>query len=120
MVASPSLVNLRNKVNLDYQMALYKTLRLCLEKMNRRGLTLDQQEFLESYLAIAYFRIPEFRSKILECLPSETDVIIDEWKPTHFSLDATEMTGMAMSTLFSWDKEFYDLLPNVSAISKAR
>jgi hypothetical protein len=28
----------------------------------------------------------------------------------------TEMTGMAMSTLFSWDKEFYAILPEVLSI----
>jgi len=81
--------------------------------MNRRGLTVDQQEFLETYLAIAYFRVPEFRSEILGCLPNETDVLIDEWKPTYFSLENTEMAGIAMATLFNWDKEFYDCLPNV-------
>jgi len=105
--------NERNRINLDYQMLLYKTLRLCLEKLNRRGLTLDQQEFLETYLAIAYFRIPEFRSKILECLPNEQDIHLDEWKTTHFSLDSPDTGGIAMPALFNWDKEFYDRIPKV-------
>ena len=86
--------------------------------MNRRGLTVDQQKFIETFLAIAYFRVPEFRSKIMECLPDEEDVQIDEWKPTHFSLDATEATGVTMPALFNWDREFYNVIPEVFFIYK--
>lgn len=104
------------KVSVGYQTLLYKTLRLSLDKMTGRGHIVELQTFIESFLAIAYFRIPEFRSKILECFPDERNVQLDEWKPTHFSLDETALTGAAMQALFNWDKEFYDAIPSVSSL----
>jgi hypothetical protein len=82
--------------------------------MTGRGHLLELQTLIETFLAIAYFRIPEFRSKILECLPDEKEVQIDEWKPTHFSLEEKEMTGAAMQALFNWNRQFYDTIPNVT------
>ena len=82
--------------------------------MTDRGHLFELQTFIETFLAIAYFRIPEFRSKILECLPDEKEVQIDEWKPTHFALEEKEITGAAMQALFNWDRKFYDTIPNVT------
>ena len=94
-------------------MLLYKALKLCLHKITYRGLTIEERKFIVTYLVIAYFRIPEFRSKLLECLTDESEIQIDEWKSIHFSLDETEIDGSAMLTLFDWEKEFYEKIPEV-------
>lgn len=100
----------KQKIGLEYQLLLYKALRLSLEKLNRKGLTSDQQEFLETFLAVAFFRIPEFRTKLLGCLHKERDVNPEEW---NFSLDKGENKGTTMYSVFDWDQEFYAGLPNV-------
>jgi hypothetical protein len=42
---------------------------------------------MENFLAIAYFRITEFRSKILDCLYLP-DVNVKEWRATEFDINS--------------------------------
>jgi hypothetical protein len=97
-----------------YRMLLYKALRLSLDKLNGKGHTIDQQEFFETFLATAFFRIPEFRTRLIECLPQPTDERIEEWKQSSLSMGDDQNKGLAMQSLFNWQEEFYACLPNVN------
>ena len=95
-------------------MLLYRALEFCLNKLPYDEVTVDQQNFLMSYLAIAYFRIPEFRTKLLDCFRNDNQV--EDWKETHFILLESDTTGFCMNLLFNWTEEFYDRIANVSSI----
>lgn len=44
-----------------------------LAKINQKDLINTQREFYDQYLAIAYFRVPQFRQKLLESIIKPTD-----------------------------------------------
>lgn len=58
----------RQKIASKYSLLLMYTLNYSLQKLARKELDFYKRDFLELFLAVAYFRIPEFRQKFLECL----------------------------------------------------
>jgi len=46
-------------VSILYQSFLYKNLKNCLDKLNMKGIDYLQRNYIEKFLAVAFFRIPE-------------------------------------------------------------
>ena len=111
--SSSEIMETKRKIGLKYQRLLYKALKLSLEKLNKKGLTQDQQEFFETFLAVVFFRIPEFRSIFLSCLQKKGDKVLEEWDHPSFCLEKTQERETTMDQLFNWDQEFYYGLPEV-------
>ena len=94
----------------NYQTFLYSALQQVLQKLNAKGLPDKEREFVEKFTAIAFFRIPEFRKKLLENLKNKEDVVIDEWRGTEWGLYEEikeEKKNQMIVSLFDWDSEFY-------------
>jgi hypothetical protein len=48
----------------------------------------NERIFIENFLAIGYFRIPEFRNDLIKIFEGiEVGVEIEEWRGTEYSLD---------------------------------
>ena len=102
------------KVCLNYQNFLYRTLEKVLHKLNQKKLEDKEREFVESFCAIAYFKIPEFRKKLLDNLiEANKGIEIDEWRGTEWQLDSEIINSnrnQELLSLFDWDKDFYRML----------
>lgn len=48
---------------------------------------IDFRLFIENFCAGAYFIIPEFRNRILECILKPNDPPLTEWRGTEFKLE---------------------------------
>ena len=107
-------INKKLKVCLNYQNLLYRTLEKVLHKLNQKKLEDKEREFVESFCAIAYFRIPEFRGKLLESLiDANKGIEIDEWRGTEWRLDSeirNSNRNRELLSLFDWEKDFYRLI----------
>lgn len=94
-----------------YQALLYQTLQKVMEKFSKKGLPDKEREFVEQFTAIAYFRIPEFRKKLLERIFKQIkDIKIDEWRGTEWNLDEqidNEKKNQQFVALFDWENDFY-------------
>ena len=69
---------------------MYKSLEKTLEKLNSKALGQQERKFVETFMAIAYFKIPEYREKFLQCVSNDDDVIIDEWRGIEYLLNDDE------------------------------
>lgn len=94
-----------------YQALLYMTLKKVLEKINQKGLPNKERDFIEQFTAIAYFRVPEFRKKMLEKISASTkDVTIEEWRGTEWKLGEKiddDKKNPQLLALFDWEGDFY-------------
>eukprot|EP01017_Pseudomicrothorax_dubius_P027989 TRINITY_DN3285_c0_g1_i4.p1 TRINITY_DN3285_c0_g1~~TRINITY_DN3285_c0_g1_i4.p1 ORF type:complete len:318 (-),score=65.06 TRINITY_DN3285_c0_g1_i4:1056-2009(-) len=109
-------------VSVSYQNFLYKTLERVLEKLSHKGVEESERNFIEHFLALAYFRVPEFRDRLLACLTKGADLNIEEWKlveqakevtASRFTGPPTPSSGRTnFLSLFDWDKEFYQYIKN--------
>ena len=102
------------KIGLIYQKYLYDSLNIVLQKLNQKGASDNERIFVENFCAIAYFKIPEFRVKILSCITKTNDIDIPEWRGTEYKLDEnfenkTKKYNLFIS-LFDWEQEFYRFL----------
>lgn len=105
-------VKQKMKVATSYQTFLYETLEKVLKVLNHKGLIEKERDFVETFCAVAYFRIPEFRVKLLNCFNSSSDegVSITEWRGTEWLLDNEpddRKKNQHIVSLFDWDKIFY-------------
>jgi hypothetical protein len=71
--------------------------------------------FVELFCAYSYFRVPEFRERLLSILVKADDPDITEWRGTEFSLndDPSKLDRKGSNTfnlLFDWQSNFYDVL----------
>ena len=94
-----------------YQTLLYMTLKKVLEKINQKGLPTKERDFIEQFTAIAYFRIPEFRKKMLERIYNATkDFTIEEWRGTEWKLGEKindDKKNPQLLAFFDWEGDFY-------------
>lgn len=111
--AKLDIKNIQQKLRVceSYQAMLYLALQKVLAKMNQRGLPDKEREFVEQFTAIAYFRIPEFRKKLLECLRKDIEhTPILEWRGIEWHLDDRHDVGRECPqffSLFDWERDFY-------------
>ncbi|EAR90403.2 hypothetical protein TTHERM_00112530 (macronuclear) [Tetrahymena thermophila SB210] len=107
-------LNLKMKVALSYQKLLYSILEKVLDKLNQKALSDKERQFVENYCAVAYFRIPEFRQKLLSVVIKSDDIEITEWRGTEYQLDETKNNKLAKNnefiSLFDWEQSFYRFL----------
>ena len=112
------LKNIQQKLKVceSYQSMLYHALQKVVAKLSSRGLPDKEREFVEQFMAIAYFRIPEFRKKLLECLREDIEHIpILEWRGVEWKFDdnlETNTKNQHFISLFDWEKDFYVYLKN--------
>lgn len=107
------LVQKKLKVSENYQTFLYTGLGIVLKKLNAKGLPDKERNFVEQFSAVAYFRIPEFREKILQRLSIEDDVKITEWRGTDWSLYdeiKDDKKNKEFVSFFDWENDFYTML----------
>jgi len=111
------LKNIQQKLKVceSYQALLYHTLQKVLNKLTQKGLPDKEREFVEQFTAIAYFRIPEFRNRLLECLKKDIQQVqIPEWRGMEWRLDdhLDDNKTQHLFTLFDWERVFYVYLKN--------
>jgi len=50
----------------------------------------NERKFIENFCALGYFKIPDFRNKIIECIMKTNDPVLSEWRGTEFKLEENE------------------------------
>ena len=108
-------VKQKMKVAASYQTFMYQTLDKVLQILDQKGLIEKERAFVEVFCAVAYFRIPEFRNKLLACfdLSANEGVQITEWRGTEWLLDSDpddSKKNNQFVSLFDWDNNFYHYL----------
>lgn len=100
-------------VAISYQRFMYSTLGYVLKLVDLDGLDESKKNFAAMFCAIAYFRIPEFRERLLKRLESTKDekVVIPELRDTEWQLtgeaDDQRKKNQDIISLFDWEKIFY-------------
>lgn len=115
-------VLLKMDVSVTYQEFLYKVLEKVLYKLNLKGGEKAERDFIDNFCAIAFFKIPEFRVKLLECVKSVNNVEITEWRGTEWKLDdliTDDQRDIYLISLFNWEHEFYRFVKVPSSFSRA-
>ena len=81
-----------------------------IDKLNMKGVDVYKRNFVEIIISVSYFRVPEFREKLLSILLEKSDGVIDEWRNTEGSLDRNkdEFLSPAIMRMFDWKTFCYD------------
>ena len=106
------------KVSLKYQNLLYKTLlNHVLPKLTATVLSSSERKFIENFLVIAFFRIPEFQDELInkfDCMNDSQDLEFEEWSQYEFNTQNVfrkQKTNRCKTNwIFDWNKEFYTFL----------
>lgn len=101
----------RIKLAVRYRRFLRKLLTCAIAKMNVKGVEPRVQEFTETILALSYFRIPEFKDKLLDCLKRKSFYPVDEWRGTTFDLEVDVTVHPTYLSMLDWQQHFYHHLP---------
>ena len=101
----PSKFQIANRYKEFLQIALI----MILKKMNYRGGDDRTHEFIETFLAIAYFRIPKFRPCLLECMKTKSFYEIQTFHDVNGSLE--ENPDDILLPMLNWNKLFHQYLP---------
>ena len=111
---NPDMKNMKQKIKVatSYQTFLYQTLEKVLNTLNQKGLIDKEKIFVEIFCAVAYFRIPEFRNKLLACVDSAHNegVELTELRGADWLLDTRTSSikpNNQLTPLFDWDRNFY-------------
>ncbi len=103
---------LKNKLRISmmYQECFYKALKHVLNKYHQ----IEEKErgFFDNLCVLAYFRVSEFRNKLLACIERKDDEII-EWRGNEWGIDDPindDMRDSSLISLFSWGKDFNNYL----------
>lgn len=105
----PGMHSKRLDIAERYAHFLQVTLNFALDTMNFKGVEQKMQKFIESFLAIAYFRIPDFRAEILECIKSKSYYPIAEWRGITMDLEE-DISEHNLLPALDWTSLFYDYL----------
>lgn len=113
--ADVKTLNQKFKVGLSYMHFLYQTLEKVLIKLNQKAPNPEEKLFIENFCALSYFRIPEFRTKFIDCLKNKED---DEWRGMEWAWDhedkpKDEFKNKYFTSLFDWEKNFYTYLKSM-------
>ena len=106
---------LQKKVEIcqEYQALLYLMLNKIHLKINDKGLPEREKEFVDVFVAHAYFKIPEFRAKLLEWITKEdANLPIQEWRGAEWVIDERPESQKIQyfASMFDWEKDFYQHL----------
>ena len=105
-------LNQKLKVSLSYQQFLYHTLKKIMQKINLKAAHEKERMFIENFMALAYFRIPEYRVKLLENIELTLADSTLNWKTMDLDLDDNTQTkaNSYFASFFDWEKDFYRYL----------
>lgn len=53
-----------------------------IEKLNMKGVDVYKRNFVEIIISISFFRVPEFKERLLSIILEKSDGIVDEWRNT--------------------------------------
>ena len=81
---------------------------LSLSRMTFKGVDKVTEEFVYTSLAMSWFRLPEFREKLIVVLKEKSYYTIEEWRKTDIDLDDEHANDI--SRIFNW-QNFYLLIP---------
>ena len=104
------------KAAANYQMFQYQAMELGIDKLNMKGVDVYKRSFVEIIISVSYFRVPEFREKLLSIILEKSDAIIDEWRNTEgFTLEKdheeNQYSTPAIMRMFDWKTFCYDSIP---------
>jgi len=101
------------KVAANYQLFQYEALEMGIDKLNMKGVDVYKRNFVEIIISVSYFRVPEFREKLLSIILEKSDGVIEEWRNTEGSLDRKEgdFVPPAIMRMFDWKTFCYDQIP---------
>ena len=66
---------------------LAKTFEDCITKFLRKGIEPFLKIYVETFLGLAYFRIPKFRDTFIKCILEKSNYELPEWSNAFWNLD---------------------------------
>ena len=103
----------KKEVAVRYKTFLQSVLKFVLKKLNVKGSSDELRRFIETFLAMAYFRIPQFRKKYLECLTQKSFGPITDWRSTELDLEEYKNEdNKPLLAVLDWPNQFYAHLPD--------
>ncbi|CAD8111098.1 unnamed protein product [Paramecium primaurelia] len=102
------LLKFKMDIGLSYQIFLQKGLSTTLEKLKQKSLAQNERSFVENFFANAYFRVPEFRNKIITSVQRADDEQIPEWRS--LTKSSGGISNLEFNDIFDWNKHFYEYL----------
>jgi hypothetical protein len=91
-----------------YLKFLHSICSLSLSRMTFKGVDKVTEQFVYASLAMSWFRLPEFREKLIVVLKEKSYYTIEEWRKTDIDLDDEHANDI--SRIFNW-QNFYLLIP---------
>jgi hypothetical protein len=86
------------------QKFLYKMISIVLECLTKKAIQDNERMFVELYCAYSYFRIPEFRERIVKVISKPEDGVEKISIQRKDSIDQSKLKEMhTLDTLFNWD-----------------
>ncbi|CAD8117542.1 unnamed protein product [Paramecium sonneborni] len=102
------LLKFKLEISLTYQIFLQKGLSITLEKLKQKSLAQNERSFVENFFANAYFRVPEFRNRIITSVQRAEDEQIPEWRS--LTKSSGGVSNLEFNDIFDWNKHFYEYL----------
>jgi hypothetical protein len=99
-----------------YMHFLRHSLMLALKQLNVKGADAKLQVFVDTMLVIAYFRLPNFKEKLLQGIKAKKLRPIPEWKDNVFDL-LEEHESAVLLPVLDWENNFYLSLSHKSVDS---
>ena len=118
LLSDKRLMSEKEKVAVKYQHLIYEGLRFSIEKLTRKAIDFYKKDFVTFNIAIAYFKVPEFREKFLHAIVTDPSKSFVELKnPLHLRQDE-EVKKTTIEHFFNWDDKFYKWIPESDLKSK--
>ncbi|CAK81401.1 unnamed protein product (macronuclear) [Paramecium tetraurelia] len=97
-------LNQKIRIGLHYQNFLHQTFEKVTQKLNQQGQNDKEELFVNTFLVIAFFRIPQFQNLVINILKEDQRLLNEEFEKDFgiYCIDNTFST--------EWDKNFYDYL----------
>jgi hypothetical protein len=96
----------RQKIAARYLYFLRHSLMLALKQLNIKGTDAKLQGFVDTMFVIAYFRLPTFKEKLLQCIKAKKLKPIPEWRDNVFDL-LEEHESAVLLPVLDWENNFY-------------
>lgn len=101
-------VNAKMEVCSDFINFMMKTLQYTLEKLSKKVNDESTKHFIEYFLSVAYFRLPQFRKAFLNCVSKDVNLCgIKE------DLEHNDILTNPVLSLIDWQNLFFDKLNNI-------
>lgn len=92
------------EVGLRVQSFFYKMIGIVLECLTKKAIQDNERMFVELFCAYSFFRIPEFRERIVRVISKPDDELNNELQTRRDSFDQNRSNQMqTLDMLFNWD-----------------